>query len=587
MVRPSHLLACSLLLLCQVVSPRSSAQEPGDVPRPLVLDMTTLTQAPRTDAVQALVSEHTPFEPGTYPLISGASPEFLELFRWVYLADPHLACPGDLAGLEDTLEQARTMVVELELDRALVTLRKAFDALPCQLEPLDRDMLRRLFYYEGIARYYEGDTQGSLRALLASLAIDATSEPLPGFPPEITGVFEEAARRLPELPEVSLEVDPALRQADLHIDGEPLPDMADHVSLRPGFHVAQVFNSDRVARTATFFLDADENRPLSALVDIMPPGSTSYLNALFRAAIQQLRLDPAQKTALDAYCRLRGHPFILFVIVSVDTGTQELATYTPQAGLIQGVPDGLEPLPPMATAIPGEDENKKPGWLARRRQRKLEQAQARQDSAHADESGISFGASAKPRTSTTAKVRESRHKPREAERPASARAVHQETAGRRDRPAAARTVARLEMGSTAYQGDVFAGLLPSVTLPMAGPIGLHAALFYGTDFGTRTEALLSLAGIRLGLELALPLRTWSARLGLGESFVAARVVTTGNGVSKLLIEGTPEAWAGLDYLLDAQVRVGIEVAGGFSPGFTSSATAHGLWRIGVTVGWAF
>ncbi len=582
MTRRAGLLLWAVGLEVLLVPTQGVAQTPGDVPRPLVLDMTTLSPQPRTDAVQALVSEYTPFEPGTYPLLSGASPEFLELFRWVYPADEHLTCPEDLQNLPETLDQARGLVVELELDRALVMLRKAFETLPCQHEAMSRDMLRRIFYYEGIARYYEGDETGSLRAFLASLAIDPQGEALPGFPPEITTAFQEATQRLDTLPEVSLALDPELKQAHLHIDGEPIPDLEDHTVLRVGFHVAQVFNADGVARTGTFFLDNGESRPLSAIVDLMPPGSTSYLNAVFRTAIQQSRLDPAQESALDAYCRLNHYPFIIMAVVSVETGEQTLITYVPHRGLIQGVPEGLEPLPPMV-APEQERESPRLGWFARRRQRKAEAAKAQQARAQTDESGISFGGSAtRPVATKTPEAGEPHGEPapqHEAEQPRTGRP-------RRSHPAA-KTVARLQVGSTSYQGDLFGGVQPSATLPLAGPLGVHVALFYGTDFGARTETLLNLVGLRLGLEPTFPMGTLSLRLGFGGALTTARVVTTGPGVTELLIEGTPETWVGLDYLLDDHMMAGFEIAGGFSPGITAGAAAHGLWRAGIAMGWAF
>ncbi len=584
MRRRAGLLVWAVGVLC--VSAPGKAQTPQDVPRPLVLDMTTLSPKPRVDAVQALVSEHTPYEPGTYPLLSGASPAFLELFRWVYPSDEHLVCPKDSAPLADILDQARGLVVDLELDRALVTLRKAFDTLPCQHEALSRDMLRRIFYYEGIARYYEGDATGSLRAFLASLAIDPHGDALPGFPPDITTAFQEAMQRLDTLPEVSLTIDADLRPYHLHIDGEPVPDLEDRLTLRAGFHVAQVFNPERVARTATFFLDGDESRPLSALVDLLPPGSTSYLNALFRTSIQQGELEPAQKTALDAYCRLHNHPFIIMVIVSSETGQQALVTYIPHQGLIQGVPEGLEPLPPMEVAAPEQPSPKKGGWFARRRQRKLEAAEAQEARAQADESGISFGGGSNRAPAVTSRAEQ----PESAEEPGQAAAPSRPAPGATPPPrsrAAGEVVVRLQVGSTSYQGDLFGGILPSISLPLAGALDVQAALFYATDFGARADTLLNLVGLRLGLEPAFPVGRVSVRVGLGGSFAAARVVDSEPTGVTLVIEGTPEAWAGIDYLLDSRLRVGLEIAGGYSPGLTAGATAHGLWRGGVAMGWAF
>ena len=98
MNRPPCFLALGPVLVLLVLPAGAHGQEGGDVPRPLVLDMTTLTKEPRTDAIQSLISEHTPFEPGTYPLLRGASPEFLELFRWLYPSDSHLSCPAEMTG---------------------------------------------------------------------------------------------------------------------------------------------------------------------------------------------------------------------------------------------------------------------------------------------------------------------------------------------------------------------------------------------------------------------------------------------------------------------------------------------------------
>ncbi len=576
MNRSSCFLVLASMLALPVTVPGAQAQDETDVPRPLVLDMTTLTKDPRTEAVQALVSENTPFEPGTYPLLSGASPEFLELFRWLYPADGHLVCE-ETAGLQEVLEQARSMVVELELDRALVTLRRAFETLPCRHERIEREVLRRIFYFEGIARYYEGDEAGSERAFLASLAIDAESGPVPGFPPDITEMYDRAAARLPELPEVQLEVDAALKQAGVTVDGAPVPELDSRIALRPGFHVAQVFNQDGVARTATFFLDARGTTSLGSLVDIMPPGSTSYLNALFRTSIQQLRLERAQRTALDAYCRLRNHPFIIFVVVSVDTGTQELATYLPGAGLTPGVPDGLQPLPPMVREPEEERSSGRLGFLARRRERKREAEEARREQMQADESGISFGGtSSKPSPEAPVVVTQPVERPERTE-----------TAGVRGRREwERRTVARVGVGRTVYEGEGFAGLLPSITLPVAGVVGVHVGLFYGTDFGTRTDTFLGLYGVRVGPEFAVWTGRLVPRLGLGGAFTAARVIAVGD-VSKLLVEGTPEGWVGLDYLFEERMLVGLELGAGFSPGFTSGAAAHGLWRGSLTVGWTW
>lgn len=144
---------------------------------------------------------------------------------------------------------------------------------------------------------------------------------------------------------------------------------------------------------------------------------------------------------------------------------------------------------------------------------------------------------------------------------------------------------RVEMGSLAYQQDMFADLLPSVSVRFWQGLHLNAGLYYATDLGARADTLLNIIGIRVGPEYELPLASLWARAGVGIGFSTARVVETDEGVLKLLIEGTPEVWLGLDYPLSDEMRLGLSFAGGFSPGIKEPSEAHGLWRAGLSFGW--
>jgi hypothetical protein len=548
MLRRLLILALACLVPGLVSSPPRAY---GDTPRPLVVDLTTLTRTPRASAIGPFIASKTPFQPGTYPLISGSAPEFVDTFRWAYPAAADRSCPPDQPELDARLTQARGQIVELDLDKALESLQAAYQGLPCQTTPIHRDALRRLFYLEGIARHYQGDEEGSARAFLEALAVDSSLEPIPGFPPEISDAYLQAAKQLPSITAVRVPIDQGLRQAGVQIDGVELP-ASEQVSLLPGRHVAQVMNAEQVARTAIFTVEPNDSRPMTTMIEVMPPGSASYLNAVLRTALQGASLNPAQITALNLFARQRNHPLLMFVVVG-ETGGLKLLTFEPGRGLREGAPPGLKPLPAMdgAAAPVAESRGKKPK---------------------------------KPKLEADEEVEPERPKqPHTPSRRSRQRDVLDDLPS--DEPVDLPTMAvRLELGELSYSGRMFTSLRPTFAYRVWEGLYAQASLYFANDLGLSDpeRGALSLYGGRLGAEYALPVGPVSARCGLGLSLTAAGVR---EGV--LVLEGTPELWLGADYPLMEQLTLGAYVGGGYTPGLINAEGGHGLWRTGLSVAWLF
>jgi len=508
----------------------------AEIERPLVVDMTTLTKTPRREAVQAIISERSPLLPNTYPLISGSSPGFVAEFRWLHPSEGMPTCSAVPRELETQLGKARAQLVELELDAALTTLSQTYGELNCQLTKVTREQLVRLFYLEGIAHHYLGQNQQRARAFLEVVAIHPTAEPLPGFPPDIDEAFRSAKARAFQLKPVMLELDPALTLAGVFLDGEPLPAGTD-ISLLPGRHLVQVSNEHAVYRSAAFTLRSRESRPFSALFNLMPPGSASYLNALLRASLQGTSIGDEQLVALGRYAHQQHHSMLIFCLLASDG--PRLRTFIPGQGLIEGTPEGLEPLPPMEKGV------EEVGGDAQVAQQNTQKKKGKKRSRS---SGGSRQKSSGPDYDVTS------------------------------------TQAMLGLGTVGYDGTAFTGARLAVALPLFAGVALHTGITFGSDFGALENAARSLTAVNLGPEYHLALGPIVTRVGLGGLLAAGRMAMV-DGQTNLILELTPEAWLGVDYPLTDQLGLGLMGGGGFSPGLVGLGQGRALWRGSLVLSW--
>lgn len=510
-----------------------------DVPRPLVIDLTTYSGSPRLGSIVPFMGQKTPLTPDTYPVVSGAQPDLVRIYHWLLL-DENRTCPAPTPSLKERLKQVDQHLVDLEMEKALASVQLAWEELPCQHEVLTRESLRRLFYLEGVAWYYAGDKAETRRAFLEAMAIEPSLMPLAGYAPEINDAYLDAARGLPALTPMKMKTEAALRQPDIRIDGEEVRE--EQLLLRPGRHVAQRINSDGIARTVTFDIVEDDSRTLARMIQFNPPDTANYQRDLLRVGVQGDRLSTQQARALSAYAQLFNHPYLFFVLPSTDGsgGGLRLSVFIPGTGLSDQVPPDVKPLPPMPSQASRVVGPRKP----------------------AEGTG-------QPAPSTSSP-------PGKTPRPS--------MFGEED----ARWEMQLAIGPRGYNERTFLTVEPTFSYQLrpswAGEVTLRGA-FTGKTPQNPNAGMNMLWGIRPGIGLQQEKDMLHLRARAGLSFSLTDVVTSEQG-TQLVLQAMPEVEGAALYSLTPELRAGFQLGTGFAPGFGTGAPLW-TWHLGLVAGGAF
>lgn len=509
-----------------------------DVPRPLVIDLTTYSGSPRLGSIVPFIGQKTPLTADTYPVISGAQADFVRIYHWLLL-DESRTCPSPTPALEERLKQVDQQLVDLEMEKALASVQQAWEELPCQHELLTRESLRRLFYLEGVAWYYAGDKTESRRAFLEAMAIEPSLMPLAGYAPEINDAYLNAARGLASLLPVNMKTEAALRQPDVRIDGEEV--RQEPLPLRPGRHVAQRINPDGIARTVTFDIVEDDSRTLARMIQFNPPDTPTYQRDLLRVGVQGDRLSTQQARALSAYAQLFNHPYLFFVLPSSDGsgGGLRLSVFIPGTGLSDQVPPdvkALPPLPPPTTRVAGTKQSQKPE---------------------------------KP----TAEASANRTK---VPRPT----MFGEQADRWE--------AQVAIGPRGYNTRTFLAVEPTLSYQLRPSWGvdftLRAALT-GSTAASSPGGLNSIWGVRPGVSRQLEKDALHLRGRAGLSLSITDVVRTETG-SQLILQAMPELEGGALYDLTPELRAGFQLGTGLAAGLGAGQLLW-TWHLGMVAGGVF
>lgn len=504
--------------------------------RPIVVDLTTLTANPRTEAISPFVTQGTPLKPGSYPLITASNPAFVSLYHWVYPSSAALECPFPLFKLDDELVAVNKLIQELELEKAIQLLEVAWSKLPCQVEPLNKASLQRLFYLEGIAWHYQGDTDSSQRAFLEAMAIEDSLSPLEGFAPEINDAYLQAARGLSLFKPISLPVDAGLRKTRVLLDGAPLPETGV-IQLRPGRHVLQKAGPEGALRTATFTLADGEKIALHTLAGLEPPEPAAVLRELLRSALLGESLSTEQAMALSSYAGVKGHSYMVFVAVNARVpGTLKLLIFKPGKGLIEGVPADLANMDPLPAEVPAAGGG----------------------------SGVSSTGAQKA--------------PGGAGKPVVSRPVGLGgTAPAREHTSGL----RVSVGTRTYKGSSFLTFNPDFRLLLGPFLEAEGTLIYGVRGGDTGPQ--QLYGLRLGAGARLKLGSLWLRAQPGVSMLAVDVVQEAGG-GRLLLQIMPELEVGMAASLTEQLELSAYSGLGYGPGLVGNAAFAWTSGLGLVLG---
>lgn len=538
----------------------AAAPEPGtqtNQPRPLVVDLTTFAASPRADAVTAFIGKETPLTAGSYPIITTSNAGFLDLYYYLILTDP-LECPFPTRPLEQELKEVDGLLLELELDKALSVLDNAWTHLPCQYNTVSREVLRRLLYMVGITHFYNGNKDESTRAFLEAMAVEPSLLPLAGYAPEINDAYLEAARKLPTLIPISLDIPDSLRTEGITIDGEPLPKTAK-ISLRPGRHVAQRFSAMGVARTVGFEILPDEKPSLTDLIQLAPPDSPNFQREMLRTALLNSDLSVQQMRALSAYAQLKRHPYMLFVQPeSSAAGGLKLHIFQPGKGLVSQIPTTLTPMPddsPLATppGTAGVDTSKTSTGTAG--------------------SGKTPGTGGTPAGSTGSTAQASSGQTSGGKRPGAGKTPSSTEASQWQ--------ARLAVGPRGYQSSPFMTVAPSLAFRLTPAFSVEFSVLYGMGSGNGAGPQ-SFFGVRpaLGYQVQRENLTLHTALGLGAT--ALDVVNDGTA-SRLQVSLMPELEAGVFVALGPALELGLQAGLGIAPGLMGELGMTTLWQMGLVV----
>lgn len=157
--------------------------------------------------------------------------------------DQVLACPGSPISVEpfrDSLDAARSLVLNMELEEAQATLQRLDALLPCLSGVLPREDLAQISFLEGVGLAYfgrEAEARASFRrALVVSPILECDSR----FPPATGAIFADAVKEALTAATADVDVQPLVGQGGtLWIDGDAFPPGGGHLTLAQGRHLFQ------------------------------------------------------------------------------------------------------------------------------------------------------------------------------------------------------------------------------------------------------------------------------------------------------------------------------------------------------------
>ncbi len=181
--------------------------------------------------------------------------------------------PVDLAVVLSLVRQAEGDLLYLDYQRALDALDRASAGLVCLSGAADRNVLTRIFFLTGYARFALGDVEG------AKESFRRLFETEPGYawdralPPDGTDVFEATRHELQAILPVLYTVIPMPPRGLLLADGAPPPPSG---TLPPGIHLLQMVDAGRTSTLEVTF--SGEGSATVVWPRLLPPDPLAWMN---------------------------------------------------------------------------------------------------------------------------------------------------------------------------------------------------------------------------------------------------------------------------------------------------------------------
>ena len=145
--------------------------------------------------------------------------------------------PSDGRAVGRLLDRAEGTVAYMDVEQALVELDAATQALGCLSEAVEPSVASRLFFLRGIILHADGKTDLAKRAFRQAHLFTPDLKWDDNFPPDGRDLFDAAGRVVDEQ-QVTLELVPPPEQGTVFVDGRPLEGATAHLPV--GDHILQV-----------------------------------------------------------------------------------------------------------------------------------------------------------------------------------------------------------------------------------------------------------------------------------------------------------------------------------------------------------
>jgi hypothetical protein len=185
-------------------------------------------------------------------------------------------CSGDpveLAVVLSLAKEAEGDLLYLDYDRALRALDQASASLVCLTGAADRNVLTRIFFLTGYARFALGDVAGAKASWIRLFQTEPGYAWDPALPPDGTDVFEATRHEHQATLPVIYRVVPMPPRGTLLADGARPPPSG---TLAPGVHLLQMIDAGRTATLEVTF--SGESPATVVWPRLLPPDPLDWMN---------------------------------------------------------------------------------------------------------------------------------------------------------------------------------------------------------------------------------------------------------------------------------------------------------------------
>lgn len=196
---------------------------------------------------------------------------------WLVLAGPFARAdeciPTRPAQAEEAIEDARRVVLTLELQATLDKLEAVRSSLECLTGTIPPETLARLHYFAGLCRFLMGDPESAERDFEDAAAIMPLLQDDRESVPDVQTLWARAREKvirstgtltIPNLPQTSVA----------YVDGRPFSSEDAKMEVYPGAHLVQVWGDDRRLHSRLMRIQKGETTavPAEFIANLTPRG---------------------------------------------------------------------------------------------------------------------------------------------------------------------------------------------------------------------------------------------------------------------------------------------------------------------------